>query len=345
MFQLRVLAFLLWTSAFSASDTDNAKEPLIYPDGAAQAPAGIPLLPNLLTAYKARPPWNAPGVDYAVGFPAGTLFKDPETIAMAGVLVDPARHLVTITENDVTLNGFDFSSAGGWGVFIEQGATNTVIENSYFHIGSNKQVPINAAVGSGNLTVLDDTFDGGSAQSDKAWALINYSGSGLFIARYNAFLNAPADAIDFNAGTMTTIVEYNLFDNLGTSPGSHPDSVQYVGVQATNSIDAFNTIYQPNPGGMQGIQLEAQNGSSLTNSTIQNNVIIAKGAGARQMSYSIAVIQDRGNTINKATIKDNYINYSGAYGPFYPPTGSNLKFTHNVSIVTGEIIQPVYRTP
>jgi len=185
-------------------------KPLAQPyfnDGAARAPAGAPLLPDLLTEYAARPPWKVAGVDYAVGVPFGTILSDASTITMAGVSVDSARHTVTVIGNNVTLNGYDFGLAGGWGIYIEPRAANTVIENSHFLVGANNNVPINAAAGAGNLGVQNNTFDGGGGQNNVVWALINYNGSGKFIAQYNVFLNAPADAIDFNQGTMTTIVK------------------------------------------------------------------------------------------------------------------------------------------
>ncbi len=306
-----------------------------YNDGSANAPAATVELPNLLSGYAAAAPWAVAGVDYAVGVPSNISLNNPASIAMAGVSVNNSNHTVTVTSSNVTLNGYDFGLDGGWGINIAAGVTNTVIENSHFLVGANNNVPVNAAAGCGNLTLLDNTFDGGSSQSGAVWALINYNGSGIFTAQYNAFLNAPDDAIDFSSGTMTTVVKYNLFDNLGTSPGSHPDSIQYTGVNASNSVDSFNTIYQPNPSGMQGIQLQAQNGSTLSNTAIENNVIVAKAASSVEMSYSIAVIESAGNTINGATVEDNYIDYGGAYGPFYPPSGSNLTFGGNFDMATG----------
>ena len=309
----------------------------LYNDGSAQAPAGTPLLPKLLSGYAVRPPWEVAGVDYAVGVPAGTILQNPATISMTGVTVDTATHTIYVTGSNVTLSGYDFGSAGGWGVYIETGVTNTVIENSNFLVGANQNVPISAAAGSGNLTVQDNTINGGGGQDAAVWALINYNGSGTFTAKYNSLLNAPEDAIDFSSGTMTTIVEYNLFENLGTDTGSHPDPVQYDAVDSTNSVEAFNTIYQPSASGMQGVQLQAQDGSTLTNTEIENNTIVAPGP-TLTMSYSVAVIQNAGNTINGAVVANNYIDYSGAYGPFYPPSGSKLTFTDNINMTTGTAI-------
>jgi hypothetical protein len=307
-------------------------------DGSSIAPPATGAMPALLDGTAARPDWNVAGVDYAVGVPSGTSLADPSTIDMSGVSVDAGSHTVTIHGSNVTLSGYDFGLDGGWGIHIDSGAANITIKNSHFLVGGNAIVPINAASGSGDLTVSNNTVDGGGGSGDAVWALVNYNGSGTFTAKYNAFLNAPEDAIDFNAGTMTTDVECNLFTNIGTSPGSHPDPVQYVGVNASNSVEAYNTIYQPNPSGMQGVQLQAQNGSTLSGTKIENNTIVAKGGSSEAMSYSIAVIQNAGDTINGATVNNNYIDYSGAYGPFYPPSGSNLTFSGNVNMATGATI-------
>jgi hypothetical protein len=304
-----------------------------YKDGSAGAPVGTPALSALLTGYAARPPWKVAGVDYAVGVPAGTTLKDPASIAIAGVSVNATSHVVRISANNVTLNGYDFGLGGGWQVYISPGAGGTIIENSRFQVGSNQQVPINAAVGSGSLTIRDDTFDG-SGGGSSVWALVNFDGSGKFVSIYNSFQNAPFDAIDFSSGTVTPTVKYNVFYNLGTASGSHPDSVQFVSSKVSNWVDAFNTIYQPNSGGMEGIQLSGSNGSTQTNTRIENNVLVAPGPSI-EMSYSIAVIQDSGNVIDGAVVSNNYIDATGAYGPFYPPSGSNLTFTRNVNMKAG----------
>ncbi len=303
-----------------------------YQDGSANAPAGTPILPNLLAGYAKRPPWEVAGVNYAVGVPAGLTLLNPSTINMAGVSVNTSSHVITITGNNVTLNGYDFTAGGGWAIDIPSGATNTVIKNCNFGINSANQVPINAS-NAGNLTVLDCTFNGNSPTNGTAWAMLNYSGSGTVTAEYNIFENTPADAIDFGNGNMTTIVKYNLFQNLGSAPGAHADAVQYYGTNSTNSVIAFNTVTS----GEEGIQLAAQGGSTLTNTVIANNVIVAPGPSVT-ISYSIAVQQASGNTVNGVVVDNNYIDYTGSYGPFYPPAGTNLTYSGNVNMSTGTAI-------
>ena len=112
--------------------------------------------------------------------------------------------------------------------------------------------------------------------------------------------------------------------------------MQYTGSTSNNSVIAFNTVTS----GEEGIQLAAQNGSTLTNSTVDNNVIIAgpliQGSQGLQvqMSYSIAVQQLPGNTINGVVVDDNYVNSSNAFGPFYTPTGSNIAFSGNLDMTS-----------
>jgi hypothetical protein len=314
-----------------------AEPPHRFEDGSAAAPAGNPLLPGILRHYAARPPWKVAGVDYAVGIPAGTKLLDPATIAIEGVSVNATNHTIVVSGNNVTISGYEFGRSGGWGIYVDAKAANTVVKNCNFLVGDNRLVPINAGAGSGNLTILDNTFNAAS-NSGAVWALVNYNGSGRFVAEYNTFENSPDDAIDFGAGTMTTVVEYNVFENLGTDPQAHADAVQYVGVTMNNSIISFNTVYQANPSGNQGLQIEAQNGSSITNTRVENNVIVAKG-GARTMSFSIFVGAAPGpNTIDGVVVANNYIDFSGAYGPFYKPTGSHLTYTGNVDMVSGQLL-------
>ena len=103
-----------------------AEPPRHIDDGSAAALPGRPLLPGILVHYATRPPWKVAGVDYAVGVPAGTPLQDPATIAIAGTSVDAAKHTVVISGSNVTLKGYDFSRSGGWGIYIDAKAANTV---------------------------------------------------------------------------------------------------------------------------------------------------------------------------------------------------------------------------
>src|SRR5262245_49447318 len=98
-------------------------------DGSANAPAGAPQLPNLFSGYALRPPWEVAGVNYAVGYEPSTALNNPATISMPGVSVNTTNKTITVTGNNVTLDGYDFSLNGGWGVVV-QGANTTILNSS-----------------------------------------------------------------------------------------------------------------------------------------------------------------------------------------------------------------------
>src|SRR6266851_2930855 len=322
-----------------------------YNDGAVNAPAGTPQLPSLLSGYAVRPPWKVAGVDYAVGVPSGTALKDPLTLSMSGVSVNTTSHTIFVTGNNVTLNGYEFSLEGGWEVYVE--GANDVIENSNFKVGANNLVPIGSSTAASNLTVMYNTIDGGGAgvagNPGAIYTLISFGGSGGMTAEYNWLKNAPQHIIEFLNGTL--IDRYNLIQDAGYYVGAHVNDVQFNGSVSNGSVIDFNTVYNPQPvngypdAQGEGIQVEAQLGSTITNTQVENNTVIATGPSLT-VSYPLVVRQDSGNVINGAIVQANYLDTTGAYGPFYPPSGSNLTYTNNVNMVTGaQYASPSGTTP
>ncbi|MCU1340553.1 MAG: hypothetical protein JWO19_6134, partial [Bryobacterales bacterium] len=328
-------------------------------DGAANAPAGAPQLPHLLDGYAVRPAWQVAGVDYAVGVPAGMSLKDPTIAANlpAGVTIDSVNHVLNIKGNNVTLNGFDFSLHGGWGVNIQAGTTGTTtIENCNFSMGANQPLAIVAnATNVGNLTVVNCSFDGNrmdipSVQPPPAGtgmgSAIDYEGTGTFIAKYNYIHDMPADGIDLGGGTPT--IEYNVFQGLGYTPGSHPDAIQFTGGAYNNAMIAFNAIYQPQ--GVEantGLAIAAQLGSTITNTTVANNVVIATGPGkGSSITLNIGLFQNAGDVLNGVVVSNNYLDPTGSLTPTgfgdiaNEVQGSNLTIVNNVNLLTGKTTAP-----
>ena len=99
---------------------------------------------SLLSGYSVRPAWQVAGVDYAVGVPTNITLKDPTVAANlpSGISIDATNHVVHITGNNVTLNGFDFSLHGGWSIDVASGVTGTTIENCNFSMGASETVAI-----------------------------------------------------------------------------------------------------------------------------------------------------------------------------------------------------------
>jgi T5SS/PEP-CTERM-associated repeat protein len=250
-----------------------------YADGKAGAPAGTPQMPNLLASYPVRPPWQVAGVDYAVGVPTESGLKDPATISMPGVNVEAGEGSIFVTGNNVTLSGYDFSLEGGWTIYVT--GSNDAIDDNYFKVSTNNSVPIGAGVSAVNLSVIGNTIDGGGlgVENDPSAVptLIDDSGTSLTV-EYNWLENAPQHIVEFAGGTL--IDEYNLIENVGYYFGGHVNYVQFNGGVSVNSVVSYNTIYNPPHYGQsvgEGIQIEAQLGSVLLNTEVENNTIISPG--------------------------------------------------------------------
>lgn len=308
-------------------------------DGSANAPIGAPQLPNLLASYGAnRPGWNVAGVDYYVGAPQGLALKNPATISMAGVSVDTTNHIVTVTGSNVTLDGYDFSLNGGWGVVV-QGA-NTKIMDSNFLVGANSNKPILATASSSNLTVMYSTIDGHNDGSVSG--LIENRGSGTLTVEYSWLKNAGGDMIQMHNGGQSAglVAEYNLIQNAGMASGAHGDYTEFMDGPFTATI-MYNTTTQ-NGGATQGFMVEPDIGSSpgtIVSGEIGNNTLT--GSVNAFTAVTVADIQ------NTFTVHDNYFDPSSsssglAFGGVRGgPDDSSSKsvYVHNVNMTNGAVLQ------
>ena len=341
----------LMTVSDPAGNVINVDPPITlgpsgYADGALNAPAGTPQLPNLLNGYAAPPPWQVAGVNYAVGMPSGTSLKDPTIAANlpAGAGFNAANNLIYVWGTNVTLNGFDFSLHGGTGVYLTSSATGTVIENSNFAVGANLVTPISAVAGSGDLTVINNNFNGGGvAGNDPTGDLINYNGSGNFVAQYNYIHDSVQHGIDFGGANITPTVEYNLFVNMGMAAGSHPDPWYFYGAGINNGLFAFNTVYETQAvaAANWGIVLDGDTGVTLSNTIASNNTVISTGPSL-SMSYVFGIVQSTGGTLTNNAIQNNYFDATGAFGVYYIPGngntfGTNSTVAGNVDLRTGVV--------
>jgi hypothetical protein len=302
--------------------------------------------PDLLVRYAKRPPWQVAGVDFAVGLPAGTVLKDPQTIVIPGVALDSARHLVRVRGDNVTLDAYDFALGGGWGLYVE--GKDDTIERSNFKVGANNLVPIGSGPQARGLRVLRSTIDGGGlgVTGDPAaiWSLISNRGTDLTVAG-NWLLNAPQHIVEFTSGRL--VFHCNLIENTGWAVGAHVNDVQFNGGKAVNSLISYNTVFNPQPGpskpdvGGEGLQVEAQLDGSVIDTLVERNTMIATGP-RRTVSYLIAIHQDAGpNLVDGVIVRDNYLDPTGAYGSIYPVAGGRrLEFGTNIDMRTGAPIPP-----
>ena len=290
-------------------------------DGSANAPAGAPQFPNLLVAYGAnRPAWEVAGVDYHVGVPQGLALKNPATISMAGVSVNTTTHIVTVTGNNVTLDGYDFSLNGGWQVTTQ--AANTKIANSNFVVGSNDLLPIVGTLTASNLDIVNCTIDGAGHAPGPWGCLVAWRGSGLTV-EYSWLKNSGGDMIDTIGGGGAFTVEHNLIQNAGMIPGAHGDYTQIYGGQHTVQVN-YNTTTQDG-GSTQGLITNAPDAyqGQLANNTMMGSV-----------SYFTAA----GLVPGPMTIENNYFDPSKAFGFQYPGSKPTSVFIHNVNMTNGSVI-------
>jgi hypothetical protein len=311
------------------------------PDGSGGALPGAPELPNLFSGYAVRPQWKVAGVDHAAGMPNGTSLLDPSPISMHGVKVNATTHIVSVSDSNVTLNGYDFSLNGGWQVHVT--GSNDTIENSNFKVGANELIPIAAARAATNLSVLYNTVDGGGAYGTPSAisALISDTGTGLTV-EYNWLQNVPQAVIAVKGGAL--IDEYNLIQNVGFGATSAESDLKFTGGVSNNSVISFNTLYNPPHAGgptqlAAGLQIEAQNGGTLFNTQVENNTIISPGPTPTN-TYLIEIRQDFGpNIVNGVNIQDNYTDSTGANAAYFPTTtASNVAFVDNINLKTGSIV-------
>lgn len=288
-------------------------------DGSANAPVGSPQLPNLLDSYGAnRPAWSVAGVDYHVGVPQGLALKDPATISMAGVSIDATNHVVTVSGNNVTLDGYDFSGNGGWQVSVE--AANTKIDNSNFVVGSNNYTPIVGSEQASNLSVANCTIDGAGHDAGISGTLFLYSGNNFSID-HSWLKNAGGDTIQQTGGAGSIVIEHNLIQDGGQSPTSHGDFTQFEGGPFTLAMN-YNTTVENN-GETQGLYTEYVSQGQITNNTMLGNQSFFTSVDAKSLTGTL-------------TVQDNYYDPAKSYGFVYEGGSSPLAaFNHNVDMTSG----------
>ena len=154
-------------------------------DGSADAPAGVPELPNLFAGEAARPPWMVAGVDYAVGIPAGTMLTDWQNLRGPGISI--VGNMVRIDNtNGVQISNVDFALHGGAVLYINN-SNNTVITGCNFKATTSSDV-IQLAGSSTGLAVKYSVIDGDGGAFDGSGLI---GGTGNVVIQYNSLKNFP----------------------------------------------------------------------------------------------------------------------------------------------------------
>jgi len=287
----------------------------------------------LLDRYgSARPAYRVPGVDYYVGVPKVALYDPTAPGALPSCAnYEASAHVVRVQASNCTLQRFDFTKGGGLQVQIPNGISNTTVTESRFGLNGNPAFSTALLDYRGNgLTVTRSTFQG--VGQDPMYFDTGASGTARFEANY--FDDLSGDALDFGS-TQTVIVEHNAFVKIGMNPNSHPDAVQFCGGNLNPaSHESYNLLYQPvgvRSTGNEGIQVSVQCGGTIDGYSADHNAVIAPNAKHLTMSFSIT---SDGYSVK---LEHNYIDASGAYGPFYvvPKSDGSATCKGNVGLTAG----------
>src|SRR5438874_3585836 len=133
--------------------------------------------------------------------------------AADGVYYAQSLNTLVITKSGANFSGINFS-----GVSINVQANDVTFQDCNFDasVGS---YAINALPGTSNLTIDHATFDG--LKLDKNYAdFVSSRGLNTTITN-SAFLNAPADAVSIESGTISK----NYFHGSGYMTGAHADAM------------------------------------------------------------------------------------------------------------------------
>lgn len=175
-------------------------------------------------AYVARPPWNVAGVDYAVGYPTTTVFKNPNVDALPTGCAKNGSPVQIVCQNssaNVTFDGWDFSLNSC--IHLQTNANytgNLTIKNSKFGYGSNCSTRANLLDlnGGASLTMTSNSFDGNGIQwlqdNKNAIALVSWqSNLAPVTATYNVFIHSPVRFFT-SASSGNETWQFNYFEGL-----------------------------------------------------------------------------------------------------------------------------------
>ena len=293
---------------------------------AAAADTVPPQHAGLLNRYAYKPSWQVAGVDYAVGPRPGTIFKTPASNNLpAGVSFSSTQ--LTINGNNVTLDGYDCSNFA----IVVFGA-NCALTNCKFNginLGGVQGAVISGALSSSNLYIGYCIVDG----SNRAGFVIEMEGTGSLTVENSWVKNGASDLIGCNGNNPKNIyIRNNLMEQAGMVAGAHGDYLQVYGPTIDNTVITGNTAIQ-NGGTTQGFFADNTKRLEIGNNVMIGSVsywVSASGPGTKPGVFQ-----------GPATIHDNYFDVRNAYGFAYGPAfqGALPKFTHNVNMVTGELVQ------
>ena len=217
------------------------------------------------TPHNASTPWNMPGVDYPVGYDRTLTLKDPTVQGNLPSGATVSGNAITISSNNVTLNGFDFCGHSEATLTINANVTGYVVSNNSFCGPPANGETVDVGDGSSGIFKYND-FNGlavlGGAGSPNATGCgggtcgpngsLCCGGPASFTFEYNYCYQQDSKCFQLSglgSGTGAIIEKYNLFDTVGNCPSPDPcahgeEEYQY-GSGTTAQTVSFNTYYNP----------------------------------------------------------------------------------------------------
>lgn len=345
-FATTVVAVLLATShitpvrpqilQFSGAATSQAPvDPWAAIDGRLNAPiiSTGPQFPNALNGYGPggvrnynsttyQPPWYVAGVDYPTGIndSAKPLKNGFSASLPSGASRSGSQ--ITVSGNNVTLDGYDFSFNSGCYIIVN--GNNCTIQNCLFKWGTN--YGNNTAIlqnGSG-LLVRYCEFDGlKNSNATQCIQLANASGSGTILYCWlhdwnDDFIRLQNEPATSGVKNVQWYVRYNTMTNGGWS-GVHFDCCQTVNA-SFNFIDwSFNFQMQDwttgcgAATGFRNSDFNSPSGIAGSASTVAYCTIIGTGNGTTHVTLDEAIVFSGTNVgqLNNPICHDCYFDLSG----------------------------------
>ena len=295
-----------------------------------QSKFGVSFRTHAMTSgqtWSSAHPWafNAPGVDYPVGYDTTLTLKDPtnQSNLPTGATYQSANHYVYLTgTQDVVLNGFDFSVANldtKTGVGIRNcltGGAKFTLSNSYWKLGTAQSIGSTATpfmttcteTTTGPTYILNNEFDGG------------YSTVGGGANSFVVGTSGSPNVLSFSGQTIVDI-EYNYVHNLSSQVfnGGAGYSGNAIYTVAHNYVEGFS---------LQG-PLDANGSTPLHGAILENSASTSNvDMGSQYEQYNVIVIPTGWGQLPITTTFSALTNSNG-----YNQYLDNLNVSNNIIVV------------
>lgn len=352
---IRVTGGVIGNNNYMISDPGagcRARPTILIPAGATGGRGGR-ITPTVYqaTPHNAPSTWSVPGVDYPIGYDPTLPLKDPTAEGLPHG-ISFAGDTVTVSGNNVTLNGWDFSLHATH-LVVDGGTTGVVITNSKFACIPGRTADldlIHIGRGSVDVTIKYNSFDGSSTpggciRGGQNAAIGSVATSGNITIEYNYCYGEDSKCVSLNGGprspsTLTVIEKYNFWLNFGVcGRGCSHGEAEYSYSGGTNQILVwtlqFNVLmsrFSARPtNNTSELAIEAD-GVILNSPDVEYNYALSQGnqayTGSNNATGQVASAsifcghQEGGSYSGRPIMQHNIVDYSGAFFPYNTTKGT-----------------------